>query len=59
MLRDLKADGQSILLVEQNLDLLAELAGDVAVVEKGQITQWISSADTASSDAGLRRALGL
>jgi branched-chain amino acid transport system ATP-binding protein len=59
VLSDLRDDGQSILLVEQNLDLVLTLSSDVAVMEKGIITAWSSNREGEADEALLRAAIGV
>ncbi|WP_121631724.1 ABC transporter ATP-binding protein [Tropicibacter alexandrii] len=48
-LQDLKAEGLSMIIVEQNFGFATSLADDVVVVDKGQIV-WTGSADEIKAD---------
>ena len=58
-LQQLRADGMTILLVEQNTDRVLSVADDVCVLESGRAV-WQGSADAARNDPALAAAyLGL
>ena len=58
-LKQLRADGMTILLVEQNTDRVLAVADDVCVLESGHVV-WQGQADAARNDASLTEAyLGL
>lgn len=59
VLGELRDNGQSIMLVEQNLDLVLDISSKVIVMEKGIVTPWTSSTDLEVDRASLRRAIGV
>jgi branched-chain amino acid transport system ATP-binding protein len=59
VLRKLKASGQSILIVDKNLKILARLADRHYVLERGRV-RWSGDSSTLSRDyEGIRRFVGL
>ena len=59
MLRELKASGQAILVIDKNLDALLPLADRHTVIEKGQVAWRGSSAELAADRALQERYLGV
>jgi branched-chain amino acid transport system ATP-binding protein len=51
-LKRLKAEGQSILIVDKNLDALIELAGRHVVLEKGEVV-WTGTSQALAEDAAI------
>ena len=49
----LKAEGQSILLVDKNLDALVKLADRHVMIEKGHVV-WTGTSAELAADAGIR-----
>ncbi|MFV0246202.1 MAG: ABC transporter ATP-binding protein [Qingshengfaniella sp.] len=58
-LEELKAEGLTVLLVEQNLNFALGLADDVSLMSRGQLVWRGSSAELAADDALHRRWLGV
>ncbi|WGF89226.1 ABC transporter ATP-binding protein [Marinivivus vitaminiproducens] len=50
-LRDLKAEGQAILVIDKNLKALAALADHHVVIEKGRVA-WTGTSDALAADPG-------
>ncbi|MGP1253528.1 MAG: ABC transporter ATP-binding protein [Kiloniellales bacterium] len=59
VLRELKASGQAILVIDKNLDALLPLADRHTVIEKGQVAWRGSSAELAADRALQERYLGV
>ena len=59
VLRELKASGQAILVIDKNLDALLPLADRHTVIEKGQVAWRGSSAELATDRALQERYLGV
>ncbi|WP_329376727.1 ABC transporter ATP-binding protein [Streptomyces sp. NBC_01351] len=59
VIREVSAQGMSVVLVEQNLGLALSVAGSVAVMQKGVIVHQAAGADFASRPEDLRRLLGV
>jgi branched-chain amino acid transport system ATP-binding protein len=55
----LKAEGQSILLVEQNMKLALELADDVAILNTGRVAFSGSAAEARANEAAIAQQLGV
>ena len=55
----LKSEGQSILLVEQNMKLALELADDVAILNTGRLAFLGSAAEARASEAAIAQQLGV
>jgi branched-chain amino acid transport system ATP-binding protein len=55
----LKGEGQSILLVEQNMKLALELADDVAILNTGRIAFAGSAAEARANEAAIAQQLGV
>ena len=55
----LKAEGLSILLVEQNIKLTLDLADDVVVVNTGRVVFSGSAAETRTNDKVIAQHLGV
>ncbi|MGW7029703.1 ABC transporter ATP-binding protein [Streptomyces xanthophaeus] len=59
VIREVGAQGMSVVLVEQNLGLAFSVAQDVAVMQKGRIVHEAACADFRSSPEDRRRLLGV
>lgn len=59
MLHELKAEGMSMLLVEQNVEIALELADRVCILEQGAIVYEGSAAALAGDDETISRFLGV
>jgi branched-chain amino acid transport system ATP-binding protein len=59
VLGELKAAGQTILVIDKNLDALLKLADRHTVIEKGQVAWTGTSADLAADTALQERYLGV
>ncbi|MDD9380192.1 ABC transporter ATP-binding protein [Streptomyces sp. ZAF1911] len=59
VIREVSAQGMSVVLVEQNLGLALSVAGSVAVMQKGVIVHQSAAAELASRPEDLRRLLGV
>src|SRR5439155_2288954 len=54
----LKAEGQSILLVEQNMKLALELADEVVILNTGRVAYAGSAAEARANDRAIAQQLG-
>jgi branched-chain amino acid transport system ATP-binding protein len=52
-LKTLKAESQSILVIDKNVDALAALADRHVIIEKGRVV-WTGSSDELKSDPGIK-----
>jgi branched-chain amino acid transport system ATP-binding protein len=59
VLSSLRENGQSILLVEQNLDVVVGLASRIAVFEKGRLVRWAPNEGGQADRGTLRDAIGI
>ncbi|MFF4447718.1 ABC transporter ATP-binding protein [Streptomyces sp. NPDC001502] len=59
VIREVSAEGMTVVLVEQNLGLALSVAGHVAVMQKGSIVHRAACAEFASSPGDRRRLLGV
>ena len=59
MIARLKADGQSILLVEQNVKLACDLADDVVMLNTGRVAHSSGVADVRGNAALIAQHLGV
>ena len=55
----LKADGQSIILVEQNIKLTLDLADDVVIINTGAVVFQGSAAATQANESVIAQHLGI
>jgi len=55
----LKAEGQSILLVEQNMKLALELADHVAILNTGRVALACSAAEARANETAVAQQLGV
>ncbi len=59
MIREVSAQGMTVVLVEQNLGLALSVAQHVAVMQKGRIVHQAACADFVSRPDDRRRLLGV
>jgi branched-chain amino acid transport system ATP-binding protein len=59
IIRDIHSDGNSILLVEQNVDVALELADRIYIIDQGRIKYHGTADDLASDDETIEQLLGV